>query len=119
MKILSLIYSSFFIFVFQHVSYSQDEDKIKTAIKKIADMYLGNENNCGLAIGIIRASSQDNTNPAPEYFYFGEIKKGSDIKPNDKTIFKMGSIGKTFSAMLLAYFASNKTAYSFLESIII
>lgn len=107
MKVFRLLIFLLVIFARQNDSFSQTGD-VTAKVNEIANKYLSNPNNVGLAIGIYRKNINPEKKSVPEYFYFGEIKKNSGIKPDDNTIFKVGSIGKTFSAMLLSYFITHK-----------
>lgn len=51
--------------------------------------------NVGFIIGIIDAEG-------PRYYGFGRVGKNSDEVPNKDTVYEIGSIGKTFTATLLA-----------------
>lgn len=94
-------------------SYSQTDSSIQIQIDKIASDYLSNPDNAGLIIGIYPKPDSRQMNaapPAPQFFYYGEVKKGTGVLPDDKTIFKMGSVGKTFCAMQLAHYVCDPSS---------
>jgi CubicO group peptidase (beta-lactamase class C family) len=62
--------------------------------------YMRQQATTGLSIGILRAGKT--------YFYgYGETAKGNGTKPDEHTIFEIGSISKTFTATLLAIAVNN------------
>jgi CubicO group peptidase (beta-lactamase class C family) len=67
----------------------------KTDIEKIFSTYLADTNNTGLAVGIIFGDSS-------KVYCFGRQKKSDTVKISPSTIFEIGSITKTFTAVLLA-----------------
>ncbi|HEX2787411.1 MAG TPA: serine hydrolase [Ignavibacteria bacterium] len=92
---------------------SQTDSSIQAQIDKIASDYLSNPDNVGLIIGIYPKPdprSMNATPPAPQVFAYGEVQKGTGVRPNEKTIFKMGSVGKTFTAMQLAHYVCNPSS---------
>lgn len=95
------------IFTWENISFSQTGD-VTAQVNEIADKYLSNPDNTGLAIGLYRKKINPEEKPVPEFFYYGEVKKNSGIKPDANTIFKIGSVGKTFTSVLLAYFVTHK-----------
>jgi D-alanyl-D-alanine-carboxypeptidase/D-alanyl-D-alanine-endopeptidase len=105
--LLNIIAISFLVF---SNSYSQTDSSIQVQIDKIASDYLSNPNNVCLVIGIYPKSDgrqMNATPPAPQFFYYGEVRKGTGVRPDEKTIFKMGSVGKTFTTMQLAHYVCN------------
>ncbi|MGZ5192051.1 MAG: serine hydrolase domain-containing protein [Flavisolibacter sp.] len=75
-------------------------NKLQTVLDKIvhtaAQSYITLEATTGMSIGILKDGKT--------YFYhYGETEKGKNKLPNDKTIYEIGSISKTFTAILLAY----------------
>ena len=72
--------------------------KITALDKKVdaaAQSYITIEATTGLSIGILKDGKT--------YFYhYGETEKGKKKLPNEKTIYEIGSISKTFTAILLA-----------------
>ncbi len=79
------------------------EFTIDNYIDSIATVYLKNPHNAGIVIGVINNGSE------PQYYCYGEVKKGIGVRPDENTIFKLGSIGKTFTALILAYLNGNGT----------
>lgn len=67
----------------------------KQDIEKIISTYLADTNNTGVAIGIISGDSS-------KIFCFGRQQKSDTLKVSSSTIFEIGSITKTFTAILLA-----------------
>jgi CubicO group peptidase (beta-lactamase class C family) len=76
---------------------------LKSAIDKKVDSaarpYIQKANTVGLSIGIIKDGKTYTYN-------YGETKKGNKRLPTDNTIFELGSITKTFTATLLAYYVN-------------
>ena len=66
----------------------------ETTVNELANAYISKKVNAGLAVGII------NKGNVSTYFY-GVVKKGSDVKPDKNTEFEIGSISKTFTAIAL------------------
>ena len=84
--------------LFRRAVYFSDNPK-QTALERIIDStlesFMMSPQNCGISIGI----SQKGKN----YFYnYGEIKRDSKIAPDSNSIYDIGSITKTFTALLLA-----------------
>src|SRR5687767_3579456 len=68
---------------------------MKTKVKDIANGYLDNSENAGLAIGIISGGE--------EYtMCFGEANKSSGAQVDTNSVFEIGSITKVFTGILLA-----------------
>jgi CubicO group peptidase (beta-lactamase class C family) len=76
---------------------------LKSVIDKKVDSaarpYIQKANTVGLSIGIIKDGKTYTYN-------YGETKKGNKRLPTDNTIFELGSITKTFTATLLAYYVN-------------
>ena len=66
----------------------------KTTIDELAKTYISQKVNAGLAIGIVNKGKEST-------HFYGVIKKGTDIKPNNNSEFEIGSITKTFTAIAL------------------
>lgn len=70
---------------------------LKTDLDKKVDTYLGylmqNKGTVGASVAVIK-------NGKTHFYHYGEIKKGSKTLPNDKNIYEIGSITKTFTATL-------------------
>jgi serine-type D-Ala-D-Ala carboxypeptidase/endopeptidase len=67
----------------------------KSDVEKIFSSYLADSNNTGLAIGFIFRDSS-------KVYCFGRQRKSDTVKVISSTIFEIGSITKTFTAVLLA-----------------
>lgn len=68
------------------------------AIDSIALKYISMENTTGLCIGVWKAGQS--------FIYnYGETAKGNKNLPDSYTLFEIGSITKTFTATLLAYYS--------------
>lgn len=79
-------------------NYLSDNKRISildTTIDKLVKPYMENSKNCGLSIAIIK-------NDSVFYYNYGETKKDNKQLPNNKTIYEIGSITKTFCGRLLA-----------------
>lgn len=70
-------------------------------VDSIALNYSRKGNTHALAIGIINDGKTSS-------YYYGETEKGSKQLPDENTLFEIGSITKTFTATLLAYFAQQQ-----------
>lgn len=68
-------------------------------IDKIADSYMSNKNNRALVIGIIKNGKQ-------EILTYGEVTKGSKLKPDPNAIFELGTTSEVFTTSLLAILES-------------
>lgn len=64
-------------------------------IDSIANIFMHNSANCGLSIAIYK-------NKEISYYNYGDVKRGLNQLPNNKTIFEIGSVTKTFTGILLA-----------------
>jgi CubicO group peptidase (beta-lactamase class C family) len=71
-------------------------DKI---VDSIARRYIQKSSTVGLSIGIIKGGVTSTYN-------YGETKKGSKQLPTINTLYEVGSISKTFTAALLAWFVN-------------
>ncbi|MFB9845549.1 serine hydrolase domain-containing protein [Mucilaginibacter ginsenosidivorans] len=74
---------------------NQTDKKVDSAVRP----YIQKTNTVGLSIGILR-------NGAITTYNYGETKWGNNQLPGANTLFEIGSITKTFTATLLAYYAN-------------
>ena len=74
---------------------NQTDKKIDSAVRP----YIQKTNAAGLSIGILR-------NGVITTYNYGETKQGNNKLPNSNTLFEIGSITKTFTATLLAWYAN-------------
>jgi len=76
---------------------------LKSATDKIVDTaarpYIQKANTVGLSIGVI-------SNGKISTYNYGETTRGNNLLPTANTIFEIGSITKTFTATLLAYYVN-------------
>ncbi|RZA03572.1 MAG: class A beta-lactamase-related serine hydrolase [Sphingobacteriaceae bacterium] len=100
------------LFLFQ--PYSALADNIKTGkvptsnplttatdkiIDSIARVYIQKQNTAGLSLGVIRGGKVS-------VYNYGEATKGNNKLPDGNTIFELGSITKTFTSILLAWYVN-------------
>jgi len=84
---------------------STDNAMLTTIDKKTdtaARAYIQKSNTVGLSIGIIK-------NGALNFYNYGETVKGNKKLPTGNTLFEIGSISKTFTATLLAWYVNEGT----------
>lgn len=74
----------------------------KETVDSIAGAYLSDPKTASLIIGLYREGGA-----GPEIHSYGTIKKGLSEKPDGATLYKLGSVGKTFTATTLAYHVVN------------
>ncbi len=81
----------------QKVGKVPSTNPLKTELDKKVDKYLGylmqNKGTVGASIAIIK-------NRKTHFYHYGETKKGSKILPSNNSIYEIGSITKTFTALL-------------------
>lgn len=65
-------------------------------IDKMAIQYLQDPKTRGLSIGVVRDSYN-------ETFFYGETKGGNNILPDSQSLYEIGSISKTFTAIILSH----------------
>jgi D-alanyl-D-alanine-carboxypeptidase/D-alanyl-D-alanine-endopeptidase len=74
---------------------------IADAVNNAAAAYLKDTARVGLSIGVISGGKQYNSN-------YGETSPGSGLKPTGQSIYEIGSISKTFTALMLAHAIMDK-----------
>ncbi|MGB8190991.1 MAG: serine hydrolase, partial [Chitinophagaceae bacterium] len=84
-------------------SYEQPQDTVKTKIDSLANAFLSDSLTASIVVGIYREGST-----VPEIFSYGVMDKTTNKKPDSLTIYKLGSVGKTFTATTLAWYAVNR-----------
>lgn len=88
-----LLFAAFITFLFIHVSFSQDlEAKLEEIVKPLLD----GKKNLSIAIGLYDVNSE-----TPRTFFFGKVSKEDSSKPNEYTVYEIGSITKTFTTTML------------------
>ena len=88
----------FFFIVSFKTSFSQEsnlDDIISKIIKKNGDKFVKSKNISAVSIGIYKDGRTYTE-------HFGEVVKGKNNPPNDKTIYEVGSISKTITGYLVA-----------------
>jgi len=88
----------------KNLNYKSDNKKqttLDSLIDNMVEVYMQNPQNCGLSIGIIKDGKT-------LFYNYGETKKGNAQLPNNKTVFEIGSITKTFCGNLLAIAVTEK-----------
>ncbi|GAB2982986.1 hypothetical protein GCM10027049_19840 [Mucilaginibacter puniceus] len=99
-------------FVFQPyniVALSDKPNKVATSnpmltitdkmVDSIARLYIQKQNTAGLSLGIIKDGKVST-------FNYGETTKGNNKLPDGNTLFEIGSITKTFTSILLAWYVN-------------
>lgn len=77
------------------------QSKLDLYVDTLALDYLRDPNNRSLSIGIVNGNTTST-------YYYGETKKESNVLPGDKSLYEIGSISKTFTAVLLAHAVNEK-----------
>lgn len=90
----------FLLFQLFNISTSYSQDFFKLQIDGIADPYINSGKNTGIIIGII-------DNEQTYLYSYGSITKDTLIRPNENTLFEIGSITKVFTAILLVDLAKD------------
>lgn len=68
-------------------------------VDSIARLYIQKQNTAGLSIGVIKAGKVS-------VYNYGETTKGNNKLPDGNTLFEIGSITKTFTSTLLAWYVN-------------
>lgn len=109
-RLLLILYSVIFLsyqlsaqirdsIIAKRITYLSDNPKqnaLDSLIEISCKSYLQSPQNCGLSIGV----SQNGQN---RFYNFGEIKKGFQTLPTQRTIYEIGSLTKTFCGTLLSF----------------
>jgi len=74
---------------------TESDKKVDSAVQS----YIKKSNTVGLSIGVIQHGKIST-------YHYGETKLGNHHLPDANTLFEIGSISKTFTATLLAYFVN-------------
>lgn len=72
------------------------QTKLQLYVDSIALAFLKDQDNNSLSIGLVNG---DKT----EMFFYGEVAKGTSILPDEQSVYEIGSISKTFTAIMLAH----------------
>lgn len=70
-------------------------EETKRHIDQLAGDYLESDKNVGLVIGVIEDGES-------HVYAYGKIATDSDVTPDESTVFEIASVGKTFTATVLA-----------------
>ncbi len=70
-------------------------------IDSIVKNYMLNADNCGLSIAMVN-------NGETIYYNYGQTKRGNNELPDNKTIYEIGSVSKTFTGILLGQAINDK-----------
>ncbi|MBN8585230.1 MAG: beta-lactamase family protein [Ignavibacteria bacterium] len=90
MKILRYILT---VLLFTNIAFSQDlEAKLTEIIKPLLD----GKKNMSMAVGLYDVNSE-----TPRMFFFGKVSKEDSSKPDEYTVYEIGSITKTFTTTML------------------
>lgn len=87
--------------------YGFSEGDIKEKIELYAKDYLKQNNGAGLAIAVIK-NSFDKEEPYQKIFCFGYSRRAQKNSIKESTLFRLGSLSKTFTAALFASFLEEK-----------
>lgn len=102
-KLTELSFSPFIPVVIKKTALVPSSNSLKSKLDKevdtLARSYIQNSNTVGLSIGILKDGKT--------YTYgYGSTQKKNGTRPDANTIFEIGSISKTFTAQLLAYYVN-------------
>jgi len=78
--------------------FNKPDNAIDSLIDSLAIHYTTQPTTAGLAIGIIAHGKKG-------YYYYGETTQDNGVLPDKETLFEIGSISKTFTALLLSHAA--------------
>lgn len=103
-KLLFLLFISFFCSGFIDLTYSQTAslDRAVDSLFK-ANMV---DTSVGTAIGVIIKNPQTGVF-IKKYYCFGEKNRETHVAPDSTTVFQIGSVTKTFTAMIMAHMLRN------------
>ncbi len=88
-----LLFAAILAFLFSSNAFSQDlEAKLLEIVKPLID----GKKNMSIAIGLYDVNSE-----TPRTFFFGKVSKEDSSKPNEYTVYEIGSITKTFTTTML------------------
>lgn len=96
---LTFIFILLIIMLFLIVTRATGQNISPAEIDKAVNSYMANKNNRALVVGIIKNGQQ-------QIFTFGEIEKGSGLKPDSKSVFEIGTVSEVFTTSLLAILES-------------
>ncbi|MBB5645028.1 serine hydrolase [Pedobacter cryoconitis] len=102
-KLTELSFSDFVPVITKKITLVPSSNPLKSKLDKeintLARSYIQNSNTVGLSIGILKDGKT--------YTYgYGSTQKKNGVLPDANTIFEIGSISKTFTAQLLAWYVS-------------
>lgn len=80
-------------------SYTLSQD-LETKINEIVQPLIEGKKNLSVSVGLFETG-----NDAPKMYFYGRTSKDDSIKPNENTIYEIGSITKTFTATILMMLA--------------
>lgn len=75
-------------------------EEVKGYIDGLAHRYLGMKHNAGLVVGILKDGHS-------HVFGYGSVSRERERRPDRDTVFEIASVGKTFTATLLAEMSAN------------
>lgn len=79
---------------FAAASVTLQSDPLAERLTAVIDPQIHSGKTVGLAVGVFDSQG-------PRFYSFGETRRGSATRPNQDTLFEIGSITKTFTALLL------------------
>ncbi|WP_184546029.1 serine hydrolase domain-containing protein [Mucilaginibacter sp. FT3.2] len=102
-KIDMLLFQPFKEATAQRLVKAATSNKMLTPMDNVVDAaaiaYIGQENTAGLSIGVLKDGKIATYN-------YGETTKGNGKLPDANTVFEIGSITKTFTSVVLAYYVN-------------